>query len=144
MSDRLKDTGIPVVSAAGIWYAYLGEQQALGDGEDHGVTLSGQDCYGNTSLFDRVDEQAVAPTTQVLLWVEVWFRQTSEILADREVAIQISGAQVRGRSKIVGNYAEARYAGLAQKGEKIAPIVRATSDAVGIADGYISIIASPV
>jgi hypothetical protein len=138
----------PITGTSGIWYAYLQDQEIPGNGADAAMTMHGQDAYGNTTLFESGDSGAtsgVILSTLSLVWVEVWFRQASEILADREVAISLnSGEKIRGRAKVVGNYAEARYQGVFSAGETILPITKATSDTVSVRDGYMSVIATPI
>lgn len=143
MNKSIEPKG-PVMTPTGIWYAYLTDQMIPGDGMDRPIAMHSQDAYGNTTLFEEQPEVAIALSAQSLVWVEFWFRHGNDILADRETAISINnGEQTRGRTKIIGNYAQAKYHGIFHVGETITPIVRATSDVVDVRDGYISVIAQP-
>lgn len=139
-----------IMGSAGIWYAYLEDAEVSGDGEDYLLTLKGQDVLGNGTLFlvETTKPNYMTVSCQAIVSVEMWFYQASEILADREVCFHLDkgegGEMTRGRSKIVGNYAQARYQGILQAGESIGFMAKATSDLVRIAEGYVSVTAIPV
>jgi hypothetical protein len=136
----------PLVSAAGIWYAYFEAQTKPGDNASHVLNLSGPESFGNASLFsDAVD--GVALTHRSLINVDVHASCEHEVAIERKLGIQLDKAGTlleRGQSIFIAGEGNAAYQGILESGQIVRTFVSAPGDQVAVKDGYVSVTAQPV
>ncbi len=136
----------PLVSASGIWYAYLPAQTKAGDGASHVLDLTGPQSYGNDSLFAEA-LSGVALTHRALINVDVHAGCLHEVAIERTLGVQIDKAGAlldRGQSIFVAGCGNAAYQGILDQGQIVRAFVSAPGDQVAITEGYISLSAQPI
>jgi len=141
-------TATPLVSAAGIWYAYFGAQTHPGDNVSHLLDLIGPEALGNDTLFSAVDS-GVSLTHRALVNVDVHADCEHEVAIERTLGVQLDkgesgGLMERGNSIFVAGCGNAAYQGILEQGHIVRTFVSSPGDSVAITDGYISVVAQPV
>jgi hypothetical protein len=139
-------TSAPLVSAIGIWYAYLEQTNYPGNGESYVAELSEGEKYGNESLFDD-QVSGVSLTHRSVVNVDVHASCAHEVAIERTLGVRLDkqGAILeRGQSIFVAGCGNAAYQGILDEGTVIGTFVSAPGDSVNIKDGYISVTAQPI
>jgi hypothetical protein len=139
-------TTAPLVSTAGIWYAYFGVQSQPGDNASHVLDLTGPEAFGNDTLFSAATG-GVALTHRSVVNVDVHASCEHEVAIERTLGVQIDKAGTlleRGQSIFVTGMGNSAYQGILDTGHTIRTFVSAPGDKVSILDGYISVNAVPI
>jgi|SRR5215471_5810988 len=142
------DTSAPLVSAAGIWYAYFTPATYAGDNLVHQAALQDSGAYGNTTLFAEATD-GVAMTHRVLVHVDVHAECSHEVAIERDLMVQLDkgasgGVMERGNAKFVAGAGNSSYQGILEAGHSVRAAVSAPGDKVEILSGYISVVGQPV
>lgn len=81
-------TQSPLVSASGIWCAYLTPHAYAGDNAAHQVLVHDPASYGNETLFENI-ENGVSMTHRALVNVDVHASCSHEVAIERDLMVQL-------------------------------------------------------